>query len=136
MSICIRNIRNIIFITAGAIPVGNAAYGPGEGIVFLDSLACLGNETSLGNCRHDGIGNHNCAHTEDASVVCTQPVMDECENGTVRLVGGSTHYEGRVEVCVNNHWGTICDDLWDGNDATVVCRQLGFTDGNFPNTLS
>ena len=47
--------------------------------------------------------------------------------GDIRLVGGLvSQLEGRVEICLNSVWGTICADHWSTESAMVVCRQLGY----------
>ena len=69
-----------------------------------------------------------------------------CIDGSVRLLvgenydyyDGETNYDdayyikdqlarGRVELCIGGRYGTICDDFWANQDASVVCRQLGFS---------
>ena len=50
-----------------------------------------------------------------------------CQDGQTRLVGGRTEADGRLEVCFNDRWGTVCDDNFGAQEATVVCRQLGFS---------
>ena len=58
-----------------------------------------------------------------------------CEDGYVQLADGSTtpHLikdalsRGRVEVCVDGIFRTVCEDDWDDNDASVVCSELGFS---------
>lgn len=49
----------------------NAFFGAGSGPIFLDNVACTGYESSVTECSHGGLGNHNCGHNEDAGVVCT-----------------------------------------------------------------
>ncbi len=49
-----------------------------------------------------------------------------CIDGEVRLAGGRFTHEGRVEICFDDQFGTICDDEWERFDAAVVCNQLGF----------
>lgn len=69
---------------------------------------------------------------KDCIVLCIyycvlfQLVALDCTDGDIRLLNGSTALEGRVEICINRTWGTVCDDGWGGLDARVVCAQLGF----------
>ena len=55
---------------------------------------------------------------------CSLDLLLDCSNGQIRLVEGMHPLEGRVEMCYDGVWGTVCSDHWGNTDATVVCRQL------------
>lgn len=59
--------------------------------------------------------------------VCLFVVVDNCTNGDIRLIGGSTQMEGRVEICYGSSWGTISDRFANQFEARVLCRQLGYS---------
>ncbi len=97
-----------------------SSFGQGTGNINLDDVMCVGDELTLLDCPNDMT--HNCIHLEDAGAIC-----QGCVTGDIRLANGFRSSEGRVEVCSNNVWGTVCDVAWGADDATVVCRQLGFS---------
>uniref|UniRef100_A0A674CWX2 Lysyl oxidase homolog n=1 Tax=Salmo trutta TaxID=8032 RepID=A0A674CWX2_SALTR len=105
-----------------------ARMGQGMGPIHMNEVQCLGTEKSLWNCGFKNITSEDCQHVEDAAVRCNTPYMD-LEN-SIRLTGGRTRYEGRVEVLSTKasgtkSWGLICGGAWGTKEAMVVCRQLG-----------
>ena len=50
----------------------------------------------------------------------------DCNDSDIHLMGGHSMWEGCVEICQNNTFITVCDDLWDEKEAQVVCRQLAW----------
>jgi len=91
-------------------------YGAGSGQIWLDGVWCSGTEMTIADCGHRGWGIHSCEHSEDVSVLCP----------SMRLVGGGSPHEGRLEVHYNGTWGTVCHGGFSGTDASVVCYALGY----------
>ncbi|XP_064397179.1 deleted in malignant brain tumors 1 protein-like isoform X3 [Halichondria panicea] len=83
--------------------------------------SCEGHENRIEDC-HSGVTQSSCSCRSQAWVRCEPG----CTNGTLRLVGGSTDREGRVEVCVGGRWGTVCGDGWTDREAGLVCSRLGY----------
>ena len=122
-------------------------YGLGTGPVWLNNVNCIGVEQQLLICPVFTMSNNDflyCHHYNDAAVQCTGkkygvPVqsnsiilhfvatVQNCTDWDIRLVGGSSPLQGRVEVCYMNQWGTICGYDIVPTVANVICRQLGYS---------
>ncbi|XP_043557570.1 deleted in malignant brain tumors 1 protein-like [Chiloscyllium plagiosum] len=94
-----------------------AQFGEGSGPVWQDVYECQGNETILWDCPILQSKQMNCTHRNDVSIICSG------QRGP-RLVGGNDTCSGRLEILMDDTWGTVCDTDWDLQDAAVVCNQL------------
>ena len=83
----------------------------------------MGNEDTLLECPYTA--GPSCGHHQDAGVICPE----KCENnGDIRITDGPSAREGRVEVCLNSQWSSVCaDDILCDKSASVLCKNLGYS---------
>ncbi|XP_054667332.1 scavenger receptor cysteine-rich type 1 protein M130-like [Grus americana] len=102
---------------AESIP-GGGHFGRGTGPTWRESFHCDGTEGHLGQCPVTALGASPCSHENVAAVICSG------DSASLRLVGGGSRCDGRVEIFQRGTWGRVLDDQWDMQEASVVCRQL------------
>ncbi|XP_049333127.1 deleted in malignant brain tumors 1 protein-like isoform X11 [Astyanax mexicanus] len=91
-----------------------------EHSLCVTGFNCSGSEAHLRNCSSSQAV--NCSSTVQLYITCSG--TSNTVHSSIRLVGSGGDCAGRLEVFHSGSWGTVSDELWDIEDAQVVCRQL------------
>ena len=129
----------------------NGLYIEVDAPLFIRDVSCNGSESALLDCPYNMLTQTSCGPFSDAGIVCqgeavydklSEPRMNRyllhtadttsagfCSDGELRLGNRTDDYDdwtrrGRVELCINNAWGTVCDTSFSVPDALVTCNQL------------
>lgn len=148
--VCDHLLIDCYFISV-AIPYSSTRYGQGTGPISANALFCSGDEMNITQCTFFN-SFFFVDHFYDAGVRCFDgqyllyidhrilyyPVTffisldDEvnstvgCKLGSVRLVGSNSTSEGRVEVCIDGQWGTVCANFFNSAVANTICGTQNF----------
>ena len=95
----------LLIFCKGSTALRNSYFGNGIAPYVISHFGCSGSERLLLQCSY----------------------YSNWFETSVRLSGSSFQTAGRVELCVEKIWTSICDEHWDLKNAQVVCRQLGFS---------
>ena len=128
----------------------NAKYGQGAGPILVDQINCPAGVQSILDCKHEGWGNHDCQHSEDAGVICNRTSPDKPTEMPVRLNCSGHIQDGSCKACSNKkrsnpgecrleaaiqgiveafyagEWKPLSLDGWNTRSARVVCNELGY----------
>ncbi|XP_049326807.1 scavenger receptor cysteine-rich type 1 protein M130-like [Astyanax mexicanus] len=98
----------------------SSSSSPEHSYMCVTGFNCSGSESHLRNCSSSQAV--NCSSTEQLYITCSG--TSNTVHSSIRLVGSGGDCAGRLEVFHSGSWGTVSDELWDIEDAQVVCRQL------------
>ena len=133
------------FYNYNVILAGNGmvylAESPESNVILIADMSCSQSATSISQCSLTHYTKSSvCDTRHTAAVRCHSKqlcftmknlliILLDCTEGSIRLIPYNSYSEtiGRVEVCVDGTWGSICHRFFTDNDAQVVCRQLGYT---------
>ena len=119
----------LCFLDGSIIESGE--FGNLMNVSLIDNVTCTGSETTPFHCTyHKSPSSCTPYCSKNLGIRCFNQGI--CTNGAVRLMDGIIENEGRVEVCVNGVWGTVCDQGFTKTDANIICKQLGLPDTGRP----